>query len=115
MNYIAHARGTNVNVAPRKVRLVIDLIRGKNVKAALGYLENERRAANPLVLNILKSAVANAGAKSPNTEPDELFVVEARVDKGMVMKRFRPRAMGRGAPILKKMSNVIIKVGTKSK
>ena len=114
MNFIAHARGTNINVAPRKARLVIDLIRGKNVRAAIGFLENERRAANPLVLNVLRSAVANAGLKSPKTEPDDLYILEARVDKGMVMKRFRPRAMGRGAPILKKMSHVVIKVGVKS-
>ncbi|KAK3596086.1 hypothetical protein CHS0354_027356 [Potamilus streckersoni] len=93
---LAIARGVNVRIAPRKARLVADYIRGKNVRHVYAFLESYRRKANPIVLNILKSAVANAVSKNANLDEDKLYVSEAFVDEGMTLKRMRPRAMGRG-------------------
>lgn len=101
----------NAKLSPRKARLVIDHIRGENVVQALGFLENTRRAANPIVRDLLKSAIANAAEKDSNLNPDELVVLEARVDGGRSLKRMRPRAMGRGSLVVKRSSHIIISVG----
>ena len=112
MNNIAHASGKNLKVSPRKARLVINMIRGQKVRFAVGFLENTRRTSNPYILNILRSAIANVEQKFPGFISDKLYVTEARVDKGYVLKRFRARAMGRGAPVLKKTSHIKISVGS---
>ena len=108
---IARAVKVRSLIAPMKVRLVIDQIRGMNVVQALAILEHTRRSANPIVLDLLKSAVANAVEKNGSVNPDELIVTEARVDQGPTLKRMRPRAMGRGASIQKKSSHIILAVG----
>lgn len=109
--HIARAFSKNARISPRKARLVIDQIRGLNVVQALGILENTRRSANPLIKELLKSAIANAGQKDSSVDPDDLVITEARVDQGRVLKRMRARAMGRGAQILKKSSHIILSVG----
>lgn len=108
---IGKASLKHVRIAPRKVRLVIDRVRGMNVAQAIGTLENTRRNANPIIRDLLKSAIANAVQKNEGIDPDRLKIVEARVDKGRTLKRMRPRAMGRGAQILKKSSHILISVG----
>ncbi|MGK0288990.1 MAG: large subunit ribosomal protein L22 [bacterium] len=108
---IAKASLSHVRIAPRKARLVIDQIRGMSVVNALGILENTRRRANPIIRDLLKSAIANATQKNAAVDPDELVITEARVDQGRTLKRMRPRAMGRGAVIRKHSSHILITIG----
>jgi large subunit ribosomal protein L22 len=108
---IANASTRHARVSPTKARLVIDQIRGLNVNQALAITENLRRKSNPIVRNVLKSAIANAVEKGENVNPDNLVVIEARVDKGRTLRRIRPRAMGRATQILKRSSHIWLSVG----
>lgn len=94
----------NYRQSPRKVRLVADLIKGKNVEQAIVSLDFLPKRASTPIKKLLVSAVANA--KNLGKDAANLFVKELRVDKGIVMKRMMPRAMGRGARINKRTSNV---------
>ena len=95
----------NYRQAPRKIRLIAELIKGKTAVQAQGILTHLiKRGALPMK-KLLDSAVANAG-----TSPDMLIVKSARVDKGVVIKRWMPRAMGRAFPIHKHTSKVIIEL-----
>lgn len=96
-----------VRMTPRKLRLVIDLIRGRAVPEALTLLKYLPRAAARVVEKLLQSAVANAG-QSELGNPDSLTVSRAYVDGGPTLKRFRPRSMGRANPIKKRTSHVTI-------
>jgi large subunit ribosomal protein L22 len=105
------ASNTKVRVPPRKVRLVVDMIRGKNVVTALGILDNTNKKAAPVVKALLRSAIANAEQKDQNTDVDALTVKEVYVDMGQTLKRFAPRAMGRAGRIRKRSSQITLKVG----
>jgi large subunit ribosomal protein L22 len=97
-----------LRITPRKVRVVADLIRGKNVNVALSQLAYvEKRAAEPLA-KLLRSAVANAErtAKDQSLDVDRLTVKELMVDQGPSLRRYMPRAMGRAFKILKKTSHI---------
>ena len=107
--YSATAR--NIRIAPRKVRLVIDLIRGKNVALALGILDSTQKRSSPVVKTLLQSAIANAEQKNENIEVDLLTVKRAYVNSGPTLKRWRPRAMGRATPIRKRSSQITLMVG----
>ncbi len=97
----------NYRQSPRKVRLVAGLVRGKKVTDALTELSfAARRASNPMK-KLLESAVSNAKG-TLNAEPADLYVKEFRVDKGVTLKRFMPRARGRASGINKRSSNVIV-------
>ena len=98
-----------VRMTPRKVRMVIDLIRGRDVAEALTVLKYLPRAAAPVVEKVLNSAVANAGQRELG-DPESLKVSKAYVDGGPVFKRFRARSMGRANPIHKRTSHVTIAV-----
>ncbi len=100
-----------VRMTPRKMRMVIDLIRGREVSEALTLLKYLHRAASPVVEKLLHSAVANAGQKELG-DPDSLRIVRAYVDGGPVIKRFRARSMWRANPILKRTSHVTIVVAS---
>ncbi|MDQ0247645.1 large subunit ribosomal protein L22 [Bacillus fengqiuensis] len=108
----AKAVARTVRIAPRKVRLVVDLIRGKQVGEAVSVLRLTNKAASPVVEKVLKSAIANA---EHNYEMDvnSLVVTEAYVDEGPTLKRFRPRAMGRASQINKRTSHITIVVSEK--
>ena len=96
----------NYRQAPRKVRLVANLIKGKSVAAAELELKHlAKRAALPME-KLLASAVANAKVAGASVE--NLIVKNVTVDKGLVMKRMMPRAFGRGAPVHKHMSHVTL-------
>src|SRR3569832_294841 len=82
--------------SPYKAREVLDLVRGKNVAEARSILQFTERACSVPILKVLDSAVANAGANN-DIPPDELFVSACYADEGPTLKRFRPRARGRGA------------------
>jgi len=99
-------------VAPRKARLVADLIRGKSVSEARQILQFSDRAAAEIVLKVLNSAVANADYTS-QTQAEDLFVTRIFVDEGPTLKRIRPRAQGRAFRIRKRTSHITVVVGTK--
>ena len=105
--YISKAILRNCRVAPRKARLVIDLIRGKQVEVALDLLTCCDKKTAPIFRKLLLSAVANASQQS-DVDVDELVVQSAWVDEGKTIKRFPPRAQGRAAPIRKRNSHVTI-------
>lgn len=99
----------NYRQAPRKVRLITDLIKGKNAVEAQAILARLIKRGSTPVGKLLKSAIANSGVSA-----SELVVKNATVDKGTVMKRWMPRAMGRAFPIHKHTSKVEITLEKKS-
>ncbi|HLR65899.1 50S ribosomal protein L22 [Virgibacillus alimentarius] len=108
----AKAVAKSVRIAPRKVRLVIDLIRGKEVGEAIAILRHTQRGASPVVEKLLNSAIANA-EHNYEMDPDNLVISEAFVDEGATLKRFRPRAQGRASKINKRTSHVTVVVTEK--
>jgi large subunit ribosomal protein L22 len=101
-----------VRIAPRKVRLVVDLIRGKEVGEAIAILRHTNKAASPVVEKVLNSAMANA-EHNYDIDPNNLVVSKVFVDEGPTMKRFRPRAMGRASAINKRTSHITVVVTEK--
>ena len=100
----------NLRVSPQKLNLVAAMIRGMDVNKAVAALSFSRRRIAGDVKKGLQSAIANA-ENNHSLDVDRLFVKEAHVGKGLVMKRFRARAKGRGARILKPFSHLTIVVG----
>ena len=108
----AKAIARNVGIAPRKVRVVLDLIRNKSLKEAYGILKYTPKAGSEVVYQVVKSAAANAVNNFEMNE-DQLFVAECYANEGMVLKRVRPRAQGRAFRIMKKSSHITIVLGEK--
>ncbi|MGN8647829.1 50S ribosomal protein L22 [Gracilibacillus sp. HCP3S3_G5_1] len=108
----AKAVAKSVRIAPRKVRLVIDLIRGKEVGEAIAILKHTQRGASPVVEKLLNSAIANA-EHNYELNPDNLVVSEAFVNEGVTLKRFRPRAQGRATQINKRTSHITVVLSEK--
>jgi large subunit ribosomal protein L22 len=102
------ARLRFVRMAPRKARLVADLIRGKRSEDALNILTFTKKAAAKILIKLLKSAIANATQKKKTIDIDRLFVKKITVDQGPTMKRFQPRALGRATMIRKRTSHITI-------
>jgi large subunit ribosomal protein L22 len=96
-------------MAPRKARLIVDMVRGRNAAEALALLKYTPRSAARVVEQLLFSAVANAGQKDLG-DPESLRISRAYVDGGAVLKRFQPRAQGRASPIKKRTSHITIVV-----
>jgi len=105
----AKAIAKYVRIAPRKVRIVIDLIRGKNVTEALAVLKNTPKVASDVIFKALKSAIANA-EHNYDMNSDALYVSAAFVDQGPTMKRIHPRSRGQAFKILKRSSHVTVVV-----
>lgn len=103
----AKAIAKTVRIAPRKVRLVVDLVRGKNVGEAASILRLTPKASSVVVEKVLKSAAANA-VNNLKMDQSLLYVKEAFVDEGPTLKRFLPRAKGSGNRILKRTSHITI-------
>jgi large subunit ribosomal protein L22 len=101
----------------RKMRLVIDLIRGRSVGEAYAILQFSKKRAADCIDKTLRSAVANSRAKAEDSgeyvDVDELFVKEAYINEGPRLKRWRAAAMGRAAPIRKPTAHVVIVVDRK--
>ncbi|MGX7108768.1 50S ribosomal protein L22 [Facklamia miroungae] len=108
----AKAMAKTVRIAPRKARLVMDLIRGKQVGEAMAILKFTPKAGSPIIEKVLKSAIANA-EHNYDLDLETLYVSEAYVNEGPTMKRFRPRAKGSASPILKRTSHITIVVSEK--
>jgi large subunit ribosomal protein L22 len=109
VNMESKAIAKTVRVTPRKARLVIDLIRGLDVKEAQAVLKYTPRAASPIILKVLNSAVANAD-HNYNMNTSNLYVKEAYINEGVRMKRMMPRAKGQGDIIQKRTSHITVVV-----
>ncbi len=105
----ARAHTRFIRIAPRKVRLVAALIRGKSVEQALGILAHTPKRAARTVAKTLRSAVANA-EHGQRVDVDALFVKRAYVDEGPTGTRFLPRAHGRATPMFKRSSHLTVVV-----
>lgn len=108
----AKAIARHVRIAPRKVRIVIDLIRGKSVDEALAILNFIPKRASEPISKVVKSAAANA-EHNFNMNKDVLVVAECFVDQGPTLKRFHPRQRGQAFPILKRTSHITVVVKEK--
>lgn len=108
----ARAVARYVRIAPRKVRLVIDLIRGKQVGEALAILKHTPKAASPVVEKLLHSAMANA-EHNHKMNPEGLYVSQIYCDEGPTLKRFRPRARGMASRINKRTSHITVVLSEK--
>ena len=98
-----------VRVAPRKVRVVMDLIRGKNIAEAFAILKFTPKVGADVIEKVLKSAVANA-EHNFDMNVDKLYVASAFVDQGPTLKRIHPRSRGQAFKILKRTSHVTVVV-----
>jgi len=96
-----------LRVAPRKVRLVVDQIRGKEVESALNILKFTPKRAAGIVTRVLRTAIANA-ENTQSVDVDRLYVKRVTVDEGGMWKRFMPRAQGRATRIRKRLSHITI-------
>ena len=111
--YFAKLNG--VPSSPRKMRYVVDMVRGMEVNRALGVLRFSKKAASADVEKLLRSAIANWEAKNERkAEAGELYVSRVFVDEGVTMKRMRPAPQGRGYRIRKRSNHVTLFVDTKT-
>ena len=108
----AKATQNFVRISPRKVKIVLDLIRGKDVAVAAGILKNTRKAACEPLIKLLDRVVADA-ENNFHMDPEKLYVSECYVTPGMTLKRMMPRGKGSGDRILKRTSHITIKVAEK--
>jgi len=108
----ANASVKYARISPSKVRIVIDLIRGKNVQDALNILYNTNKKASALVIPLLKQAIANA-ENNHDMDVESLYIQEIYANDGITMKRIQPRAKGSAYPILKRTSHITVKLAEK--
>ncbi len=103
-------------ISPRKARVMVDLVRGRQAGEALQLLEFTKKSGAPILKKIIESAVANARTTSPGVDVDALFVETAFVDKApnKHMRRRRPRAMGRATRIQKGLSHITVILGERA-
>lgn len=105
----ARAVARYLRISPYKVRIVLDLIRGKSVAEALNILRFTPKRAAGVVAKVVKSAAANA-TNNFDMDEDRLYVAETYADQGPVMKRFQARARGQAFPIMKRTSHITVVV-----
>ena len=98
-------------ISPRKARLILDLIRGRDVDDALALLKFSKKRAAVLVDKVVRSAVANAGEQEADT--GSLFVKEAWADPGPTIKRFQPKDRGKAYPIMKRTAHLVVTLDEK--
>ncbi|MCL6521255.1 MAG: 50S ribosomal protein L22 [Firmicutes bacterium] len=103
----ARAVARYVRIAPRKARIVIDLVRGKSVREARTMLRFVPKRASKIVDKVIRSAAANA-AHNHEMDEERLYIYRAYVDGGPMMKRIHPRARGQAFPILKRTSHITV-------
>ncbi len=107
MEVVAKLR--SAKISPIKVREVIGLVKGKNVNEAIVLLKNSNRKASFILRKLIESAIANA--LEQGFDVDSFRVVSITADDGIRMKRYRPRAMGRAGRIIKRTSNIVVRIG----
>lgn len=109
------AKLQNVPSSPRKMRYVVDMVRGMEVNRALGTLKFSKKVASEVLEKLLRSAIANWEQKNDRKAEDgELFITKIFVDEGVTLKRMRPAPQGRGYRIRKRSNHVTLFVGTKT-
>lgn len=108
----AKAIAKYIRISPRKVRQVIDLVRGKTVSDALAILKYTPKRGSAAVVKVINSAAANA-EHNYDMDKDNLYVAEAYVDQGPTLKRFMPRAYGRADKMRRRTSHITIVVKEK--
>ena len=106
---IAYAEHKYARIAPRKVEIVCEMIRGKDAKMAVALLENTPKAGCELLVKVLKSAMANA-ENNFEMDPEKLYVCQTYATAGPILKRGQPRAQGRMYRINKRTSHLIVAV-----
>ena len=99
-------------ISPRKLRLVVDLIRGKNVHEALELLSLTSKRGAYFLIKLVKSALANATV-NPDVNEEQLYLAKVIVGEGPILKRWRAAPRGRGVPIKKRMSHATVVLGEK--
>ena len=109
----ARAQLVHARIAPRKVQIVCDMIRGKDTKIAEAYMANTPKAGCELMLKLLKSACANA-ENNFSMDPEKLVVTQVFATPGPILKRMMPRAQGRAYRINKRTSHVTLAVAEKN-
>ena len=109
---ISKASAKFQRLSPRKARVIIDLVRGRDAAEALQLLDFTPKSGAPVVKKLIASALANAKTRRPGVDPDSLFISRASVDKGpdQHMRRWRPRAMGRATQVTKGLSHIHIEL-----
>jgi len=108
---ISSATSRFIRMSPQKARLVIDLIRGRNVNEALMTLKFTNKRATREIEKAVKSAVANATEKSENLDVDKLFIEQCFINEGPRLKRMRPAPMGRAYRYQRRTSHITIELG----
>ncbi len=109
----ARATARYVRVTPRKVNQVLDLLRGRDVEEALNTLSFSKKHVARKIEKTVRSAVANAVQSDSGIDVEDLYVKEALVGPGPIMKRWLPRAQGRATPLLKRTSHITIVLADK--
>src|SRR3954447_8645377 len=97
-------------MAPRKARLVMDLVRGRDVDDAISMLKFSKKRAAVFVEKVIRSAVANANEQSAAPVRNTLFIAQAWVDPGPIIKRFQPKDRGKAYPINKRTSHLVVTI-----
>ena len=108
----AVASTRNIRITPRKVRLVVDLVRGKSCEEAYSILSNTNKAASEVVLKTIRSAAANA-VNNFNMPASDLYVSKIYASDGPRLKRYMPRAKGSASGLVKRMSHLYVEVSMK--
>ncbi|NBW40136.1 50S ribosomal protein L22 [bacterium] len=107
---VASATLRHVRIPPQKVRLVLDLVKGKQLEPALNAVQFHPTKGGRIVYKLLRSAMANAQEKG-DVDVDQLWVTGGHVDMGKTLRRFLPRAQGRATPIRKRSSHITVQLG----
>jgi large subunit ribosomal protein L22 len=109
---ISKATAKFQRISPRKARVIVNLVRGRDAGEALQLLDYTPKSGAPIVKKLIASALANAQQLNPQVDSDALFISKATVDKGpdSHMRRWRPRAMGRATRIQKGISHIHIEL-----
>lgn len=102
-----HATAKYIRISPYKVRAVLDLIRGKSYREAVGILENLNKSSSEPILKVVKSAGANA-ENNLSLNTDELYVAECYANQGPTLKRYIAKAHGRAGGLLKRTSHITV-------
>jgi len=108
---VASAKVSNTRIAPLKLRLVVDMVRGKQLEPAFASLKFSPKKGAKIIERLLFSALSNAKEQNPAVDASSLWVTSAQVGMGQTIKRFMPRARGTALPIRKRSSHVTVELG----
>ena len=112
MAYVAKHRFARIG--PRKARLLMDLVRGRDVDDAITLLRFSKQRASGMIEKVIRSAVANASEQEVAQSRNTLFVAQAWVDPGPVIKRFQPKDRGKAYPIKKRTSHLVVEIAERA-